>query len=90
MSIVKNIIDFTAGLMGILFEKYEGAQGQAQMQSQRQGPEPEEVAEQQTAEVDDLTRAIRPIGSPKRNPSLDQDCRTETVRTVSILHSLPG
>jgi len=50
MSIVKNIIDFTAGFMGILFEKYEGAQGQAH----EEGSEP--AVEPQTAEVDDLTQ----------------------------------
>ena len=50
MSIVKDIIDFTAGFMGILFDKYEGAQGQAQ----EKGSEP--AAEPQTTEGDDLTQ----------------------------------
>lgn len=40
MSIFKDIIDFTAGLMGILFDKYEGS----------------EVAGTETAEANDLTQ----------------------------------
>ena len=50
MSIVKNFVDSPPPSHSILLEKYEGARGQAQ------GPEPEELAEQQTAEVDDLTQ----------------------------------
>ncbi len=52
MSIFKNIIDFTAGVMGILFEKYETARGQAP----GPGSEPEADAEPQEAEADDLTQ----------------------------------
>jgi predicted flap endonuclease-1-like 5' DNA nuclease len=40
MSIVKDLINFTAGVMGILFEKYEGAP----------------LAAEESAEVDDLTQ----------------------------------
>lgn len=56
MSIFKNIIDFSAGVMGILFEKYETARGQAQGQAPGPGSEPEANAESHSAEADDLTQ----------------------------------
>jgi predicted flap endonuclease-1-like 5' DNA nuclease len=43
MSIFKNIIDFTAGLMGILFDKYDGSAVV-------------ETETMETAEADDLTQ----------------------------------
>ncbi|HET6447070.1 MAG TPA: helix-hairpin-helix domain-containing protein [candidate division Zixibacteria bacterium] len=49
MSIFKNIIDFTAGLMGILFDKYEGSSV-----VETETTESTETAE--TAEADDLTQ----------------------------------
>ena len=67
MSIVKNIIDITAGVMGILFEKYETARGQAQEQAQGKGPEPEVETEPQTAEVDNLPQ-INGIGPTFASP----------------------
>jgi hypothetical protein len=50
MSILKDLINFTAGVMGILFEKYEGAEGQAQEEVS------EPAAEPQAVEGDDLTQ----------------------------------